>query len=67
MSKNTERVVVYRGHAIARVPDHDLTVRNNKAYRLPEHIALDLVNNHAGFSWSKKDKAGPQGGAGEPQ
>lgn len=67
MSKNTERVVVYRGHAVARIPDHDLTVRNNKAYRLPEHVAKDLVLNHAGFAWSKKDKVAQQGGTGETQ
>ena len=52
------RKVVYRGTELARVAKYGLMFKNGKAYTLPEGIAKDLVENHAGFAWSKKDKTG---------
>ena len=48
--------IVYRGPSKARVAKYNLDFKDGYRYNLPAKVAKDLIENHVGFSLSKKER-----------
>lgn len=55
----TNKWIVYRGYDVSKVVELNMTFKNGKRYSLPEKTAKLLVEQYAGFSWSKKEEQKP--------